>query len=75
MAVFRFSLDQPSKVYSALVVAVDVARESPDAFEVGPWDDAELRAQGVIEVVGPDSAADLVVARWIEAGIGFEVVD
>jgi hypothetical protein len=71
---FRYVIDRPDKVYQALVVAADVARESPVAFDLGPWDDQELRASGVIEVVGSDEAANLVVARWIDAGVGFEEI-
>lgn len=59
----------------ALAVAVDVARESPVDFDVGPFDDEELRLLGVIEISGPDEAADLVTARWVDAGVGFEYAD
>lgn len=72
---FRFAIDRPEKVYQALTVAVDAARESPVEFDVGPWDDRELRSSAVIEISGPDEGAELVVNRWIDAGIGFEYED
>jgi hypothetical protein len=75
MPLFRFSIDEPAKVYQALVVGVDAARESPVEFDIGPWDDQELREFGVIEISGPDEAAELVVNRWIDQGIGFEYAD
>lgn len=75
MALFRFKIDEAEKVYQALVVAAEAARETPIPFDVGPWEDAELREFGVIEISGPDDAAELVVNRWIDAGIGFEYAD
>ena len=73
MSKFRFTIDRPELVNLALVTAADAARErSGVEFDVGPWDDAEL-ADGVIEIVGSDPAAELVAARLIAAGIGFEV--
>lgn len=75
MPLFRFRVDQPEKIYQALVVATEAARESPVAFDVGPWDDQELRELAVIEISGPDEAAELVVNRWIDAAIGFEYAD
>lgn len=75
MPKFRFAIDRPDRVYEALVLAGDVARESDLAFDVGPWDDQELRAEGVIEIVGPDEAAEAVVNRWIDADLGFEVAE
>jgi len=73
MPKMRFVLDDPTEVYEALVVAVDAARESPVDGDIGPWDDAELRRDHVIEVTGPDEFTTLVADRWIEAGVGFEV--
>lgn len=72
---FRFRIDQAEKVYAALVIAADVAREAPEDFDVGPWDDQELRSRQVVELSGSDEMADLVVNRWIDAAIGFEVAD
>lgn len=75
MPLHRFKIDQAEKVYPALVIAADAARESPVDFDIGPWDDQELRQHLVIEVNGPDEAVELVVSRWIDGDIGFEVVD
>lgn len=75
MPKFRFSIDRADKVYGALVLAADVARDAPMSFEVGPWDDQELRETGIIEISGPDEAADLVAQKWITEGVGFEVAD
>jgi hypothetical protein len=69
----RFTIDDPRRVYEALVVAVDAARESPAIGEVGPWNDKELRRDHVIELVGPDEFTDLVVSRWLDVDLGFEV--
>lgn len=74
MPKMRFTIDDPERVYEALVVAVDAARESDSDGDIGPWDDAELRAENVIEVTGPDEFTDLIAARWIEAAVGFEVI-
>ncbi len=73
MPKFRFQIDNPARVYEALVIAVDAARESPAVGDIGPWDDGELREDGVIEVTGPDELTDLVAARFIDADLGFEV--
>jgi hypothetical protein len=75
LPLFRFRIDEDAKVYQALVVAAEAARESPLQFDVGPWEDQELRELGVIEISGPDEAAELVVNRWIDDGIGFEYAD
>jgi hypothetical protein len=72
---FRFAIDRADRVYEALVLAGDVARESDLEFDLGPWDDQELRSQGVIEIVGPDEAAEAVTSRWIDADLGFEVAE
>lgn len=73
---FRFRIDEEAKVYQALVVAGEVAREQAEAdFDLGPWDDQELRSLGVIELSGGDDVVELVVNRWIDAGIGFEYAD
>ena len=75
MPKFRFRIDEQAKVYQALVVAGDVAREGTADFDLGPWDDQELRSEGVIELSGGDDVVELVVNRWIDAGIGFEYAD
>ena len=74
MPKMRFLIDNPLRIYEALVIAVDAARESPAVGDIGPWDDHELRRDGVIEVTGSDEITDLVAARWIEADLGFEVI-
>lgn len=73
MPKFRFVLDRPEFIYEALTVAGDAAREAAVDGDVGPWDDAELREQGTIEVSGPDEFTTLVADRLIENAIGFEV--
>lgn len=73
MPKFRFVVDDPARVYEALVIAADAARETPDHGEVGPWDDDELRSTATIEVTGPDSFTTLVADRLIENDLGFEV--
>lgn len=70
----RFVIDDPTRIYEALVTAVDVARESPAVGDIGPWDDAELRRDHIIEVTGPDELTDLVASRFIDADLGFEVL-
>jgi hypothetical protein len=70
----RFVIDDLERVYEALVVAVDAARESPETGEIGPWDDRELRENGIIEVTGNDVFTTLVADRWIAADLGFEVI-
>lgn len=69
----RFQIDNPERIYEALVIAVDAARESPAVGDIGPWDDQELRDGVVIEVTGGDEFTDLVAARFIENDLGFEV--
>ena len=70
---YRFTIDDPRRVYEALTIAGDAARESAVDGDIGPWDDAELRRDGVIEVKGPDEFTDLIAARLIENDLGFEV--
>lgn len=69
----RFVIDDPSRIFEALGVAGDAARESAVAGDLGPWDNKELRRDHVIEVVGPDEFTDLVAVRLLDADIGFEV--
>lgn len=70
---FRFVIDDPARVYEALVTAVDAARESEFDGDIGPWDDEELRTESVIEVNGPDEFTTLIADRFITNAIGFEV--
>lgn len=73
MPLRRFTIDDPDRVYEALVIAGDVAREDTGyEFDLGPWDDTELRSLSRIEINGPDEAAELVVNRWIDRDLGFE---
>ncbi len=74
MPKMRFTIDDPERVYEALVVAADAARESPEVGDVGPWDDRELRENLIIEVTGNDAFTTLVADRWIAADLGFEVI-
>lgn len=69
----RFVIDDETRVYEALVLAVDVARENHGYdFDIGPWDDQELRETRTIDFSGPDEAAELVAFRWIDNDLGFE---
>lgn len=69
----RFTIDDPARIYEALTVAGDAARESVVAGDIGPWDDRELRAEHTLELLGPDEFTDLIAERLIAANIGFEV--
>lgn len=69
----RFTIDRPELIHEALVVAVDAARESPVAGDIGPWDDKELRANHTLELLGPDEFTELIAQRLISEDIGFEV--
>ncbi len=72
MSRHRFIIDNPERVYEALVVAGEAAREDIGVeFDVGPWDDQELREKGWIEVSN-DDGAEIVAARFIDADLGFE---
>lgn len=73
MPKMRFTIDDPARVYEALVIAGDAAIESVVDGDIGPWDDQELREGQTIEVTGPDEFTDLIAARWIENDLGFEV--
>lgn len=72
---FRFVIDDPTRVYEALVAAVDAVRGAEVVGDIGPWDDAELRADHTIEVVGSDEFTTLVAEKLITEDIGFEVGD
>lgn len=69
----RFTIDDGARVYEALVIAAETAREDTGSdFDVGPWDDTELRQSRLIEINGPDEIVELIVGRWIDADLGFE---
>ena len=69
----QYIIDDERRVYEALIIAAEVGREDTGhEFDVGPWDDEELRSQKLIEINGPDEVAVLITGRWIDVDLGFE---
>lgn len=69
----RLVIDDPDLIHEALVTAAEAAREGPVDGDVGPWDDAELREEHTLELVGSDEFVNLIAQRLIAEDIGFEV--